>query len=132
MWNVRTTEIKKSTGNKTVTNSHIAFPLRASWHIRPCCNASTIVVSAFCYWFAQQIHSSFDRINLVIYLNVDFGRPVFSFILDVISLQWFMIVCFTFMANPVKSRLKQRINADKHKTKHSFSIFEDYPYSCIR
>lgn len=130
----------KRTGNrnqkvnrkKAVTYSHLTYPLRASWHIRPCCNASTISVSAFCFWFAQQIHPSCDRINLVIHLHVDFGRPVFSFIIDVISLQWFMIWCFTFMANPVKSRFKQRINADKHKTKHSFSIFEDYPYSCIK
>lgn len=132
MWNVRAIEIKKSTGNKTVTYSHLIYPLRASWHIRPCCNGSTISVSAFCYWFAQQIHPSFDRINLLIYLNVDFGRSVFSFILDVISLQWFMIWCFTIMANPVISRFNQRINAYKHKTKHSFSIFEDYPYSCIK
>lgn len=79
MWNVRAIEIKKSTGNKTVTYSHLTYPLRASWHIRPCCNGSTISVSAFCYWFAQQIHPSFDRINLV-----DLPQC------------WFWSVCFFF------------------------------------
>lgn len=93
MWNVPAIEIKKVNRkqNGYTKSPHLSSPCQLAH--KALLHRVTVSVSAFCYCFAQQIHPSWDCINPVLHLlmHVDFGQLVFSFLLDAISLQWFMI-----------------------------------------